>query len=777
MVRQAAGPQDPLQIGRARKEGCLPGPSKYSGMTTLEGTVDRISYTNKETMYTVARLALPGGGPTVTFVGNFARLSVGERVRLTGEWVVHPEYGRQLQVQTYEVLPPTTLRGIERYLGSGMIKGIGPATARRLVEAFGADTLRVIEEEPERLRAVEGVGPVKAERIAASLAGQRELKEVMVFLQGHEISPGLAGRLYRQYGRRTIEVIRDNPYRLADEVFGVGFRTADVIARKLGMPPDDPRRLGAGLRYALSEAAGEGHVYLPGDLLLRRAGELLETGEAELKAPLGALASAGEVVIEGQDVYLTPLHQAEVGLAQRLRRLDQASSVPLAAEGRVAREMEASQARGGPALGEEQRRAVAMAVASGVTVITGGPGTGKTTVINNLLDLFERFGQRVILCAPTGRAAKRMSEATGREARTVHRTLEYRYAPGQGLSFARDEDNPLEADAIIVDEASMLDLSLAHHLTRAVRPGTRLILVGDVDQLPAVGPGNVLRDILAAGVFATARLTRIYRQADRSLIVLNAHRINHGEFPELNHRDGDFFFIEEEDPEKIRAEIIHLVTRRLADFRGLDSLRDIQVLSPMHRTPVGVEVLNRELQERLNPGRGTVEGGDERGQGVDGEGGRGYGASGRLRPGDKVMQVRNDYQKGVFNGDIGWVIAVDDEEGEVTVSFPETDVERQVVYDRGELDQLTLAYAISVHKSQGSEYRAVVMPVSTQHYVMLQRNLLYTAITRARELVVLVGTRKALAMAIRNDQIQRRFTRLKERLGGPGGADGGGSVR
>ncbi|MHB9057285.1 MAG: SF1B family DNA helicase RecD2 [Bacillota bacterium] len=726
-------------------------------MTTIEGTVEKINFTNEETLYTVARLALPGGGSTVTFVGNFAKLSVGERVRLTGEWVVHPEYGRQLQVESYEALPPTTPKGIERYLGSGLIKGIGPATAKRLVAAFGEDTLKVIEEHPERLRSVEGVGQIKAERIVASLADQRELKEVMVFLQGHEISPGLAMRLHRQYGRRTIEVIRENPYRLADEVFGVGFKTADKIARQLGMAPDDPNRLDAGLRYALAEATGEGHVYLPADQLWRRAAELLEAPKAELEASLGRLASSGEVTIEGQDIFLASLHRAEVGLAERLRLLDQAAAVPIAAEERVTKEIAASLAGGGPALGDEQQQAVAMAMSSGVTVITGGPGTGKTTVINTVLDLFERFGRRVVLCAPTGRAAKRMTEATGREAGTVHRTLEYRYAPGQGLSFARNEDNPLEDDAVVVDEASMLDLSLCHHLARAVRPGARLILVGDVDQLPAVGPGNVLRDVIASGAFAVARLTRIYRQAGESLIVLNAHRINAGEPPELNRRDGDFFFIEEEDPEKIRAEMIQLVTRRLADFRGFDPIRDIQVLSPMHRTPVGVEVLNRELQERLNPAP---------------EGAERAAGPARFRPGDKVMQVRNDYQKGVFNGDIGWVVAVDDEEGEVTVSFPESDVERQVIYDRGELDELTLAYAISVHKSQGSEYRAVVMPLTTQHYVMLQRNLLYTAITRARELVVLVGTRKALSVALHNDQIQRRFTRLKERL-----AVGGASPR
>lgn len=728
-------------------------------MTTLEGTVEKINYTNEETLYTVARLAQPGGGSTVTFVGSFARLNVGERVRLTGDWVVHPEYGRQLQVDTYEVLPPTTVKGIERYLGAGLIKGVGPATARRLVEAFGQDTLRVIEERPERLREVEGIGQVKAERIAASLAEQRDLKEVMVFLQGYEVSSGFALRLYRRYGRRTVEVIRDNPYRLADEVFGVGFKTADRIARKLGMAPGDPRRLDAGLRYALAEATGEGHVYLPAELLWRRAAELLEAPDPELKASLGRLVSGGEVTIEGQDVFLTSLYRAEVGLAERLRLLDQAASLPLAAGDRIAGEIAASLAQGGPALGDEQQRAVAMALSSGVTVITGGPGTGKTTVINTVLNLFRRFDQRVVLCAPTGRAAKRMTEATGRQASTVHRALEYRYAPGQGLSFARGEDNPLEADAVVVDEASMLDLSLCHHLARAVRPGARLILVGDVDQLPAVGPGNVLRDIIAAGVFATARLTHIYRQAGESLIVLNAHRINRGEPPELNRRDGDFFFIEEEDPEKIRAEMVQLVTRRLADFRGLDPVRDIQVLSPMHRTPVGVEVLNRELQERLNPGRAAAgPAGAERG------GAERTGPAGRFRPGDKVMQVRNDYQKGVFNGDIGWVVAIDDEEGEVTVSFPESDVERQVIYDRGELDELTLAYAISVHKSQGSEYRAVVMPLTTQHYVMLQRNLLYTAITRARELVVLVGTRKAMSVAIHNDQLQRRFTRLKERL-------------
>ena len=745
---------------------------------TLHGIVERITYHNPTSHYAVARLMpTPPPGDTrrqtrtqpgaVTIVGYFPVLGVGESLRILGEWVVHPEYGRQFKVEDHELLVPATAEGIERYLASGAVRGVGPVTARRIVQAFGVDALTVVESSPERLTEVEGIGSVRAETIARAMAEHRDTRDVMIFLQSHGVTPGFAGRIYRHYGRRTVGIIRENPYRLADEVHGIGFRTADRLAARLGVEPISPYRLQAGLRYVLGEASAEGHVYLPRDALVEQTCATLDIDALHVDNALATMADEAGVVIEeaprtpwpaGDDpgfigIYLGHLYEAERGAAACLTTLV-AECSGLDDPQTIQDEIRRLTATEGQHLSPEQADAVELAFTSGVAVITGGPGTGKTTCINCLLRLFEGQGLRAVLAAPTGRAAKRLTEATGREARTIHRLLEYAYSPDTlTLHFGRDADDPLDAQAVIIDEVSMVDLPLLNHLLQALRPGTRLVLVGDADQLPPVGPGNALRDIIRSGMVPVATLTHIFRQARESLIVVNAHRVNRGEMPILNVKDADFFFVQRDAPEAILEEIIALCSKRLPARVGLDPMCDIQVITPMRRTLIGVDHLNQELQRVLNPRRSghpeLIQGGTT------------------YRLDDKVMQIRNDYEKGVFNGDIGQIVVVDLESGELTVSFPDAAGPREVRYARGELEELVLAYAISVHKSQGSEYPAVVMPVSTQHYVMLQRNLLYTGITRARRLVTLVGTRKALGIAVRNSGVDQRFSRLASRLVAP----------
>jgi exodeoxyribonuclease V alpha subunit len=742
---------------------------------TLEGCLERITYYNEDNGYLVGKLRLAGApsaeqGPLVTFVGSFPALRLGEDLRLDGTWVDHPEYGRQFKVVAHQVILPHTTEGLERYLASGFIRGVGPVTAKRLLKHFGDDVLKILEDEPGRLLEVEGVGAHKAREIAKAFAEQKGVKDVMLFLQSVGMTPALAVRIFRHYGGGAVGALRENPYRLADEVFGVGFKTADRIALSMGLAYDSPLRIRAALRSVLSQMTQDGHVFSPREMAERRAAEQLTAGgesEAEprdidpdhVASQTEALVGEGllrlENLEEGQALYLSALHHAEGAVAERLcgllaagpkggRKGPSAADVAEAAQGA---DIE---------LSAEQAQAVGEALSHGALVITGGPGTGKTTIINCLLRLCRSRGLTSILAAPTGRAAKRMTEATGCQAKTIHRTLEVAWSPLGGLAFQRDEDNPLEADLVIVDEASMVDLLLMHHLLKAVRPPTSLVLVGDVDQLPAVGPGSVLRDIIASGVLPVVRLTRIFRQARESLIVVNAHRLNQGQMPLLNEKDRDFFFIEEAAPEKIQETIISLCTRRLPDRLaelglGVDPLAAVQVITPMRRTAIGVETLNTELQKALNPpGWGKAEI----------AAGRGF----VFRTGDKVMQIRNNYIKEVYNGDIGVIRAIDQEGGQVAVSVPGEAGPRSVLYERDELDELVLAYATTVHKSQGSEYPAIIMPISTQHYLMLQRHLLYTAITRARKLVILVGTKKALAIAVRNNKLEERFSRLADRL-------------
>ncbi|MGQ9779232.1 MAG: SF1B family DNA helicase RecD2 [Bacillota bacterium] len=724
-------------------------------MPVIEGSVERITFYNEENSFTVAKFQQEPDGTLTTIVGNLPGISVGETLRLTGEWINHPEYGRQFQVEAVERVAPATLVGMERYLGSGLIKGIGPVTAKKIVRAFGLAALDIIRARPERLTQIEGIGPKKAERIAQAVQAQKEISEIMVFLQGCGITPVMATKIYRAYGRHAIAMIRENPYRLADEVYGIGFKTADAIAAKLGVVATSPHRIKAGVVFLLNEFCREGgHVYAPEEEFSATAASELGVPENLVHQAISTLLEERELFVErdreGRNfLYPAPFYHAERGVAARLIELLR-QPLPLR-PGDPEALLDRLTAADGIRLTAAQRRAILMALQHGVTIITGGPGTGKTTTVRSLLRLYAAFGLRFLLAAPTGRAAKRLAETTGHEAKTIHRLLEFGYNDG-ARGFLRNEERPLETDALILDEVSMIDLPLFYQLLKAVAPGTRLVLVGDADQLPSVGPGNVLRDLIAAQTIPTVRLDTIFRQAEASLIVLNAHRINQGAMPVFPSRgeEGDFYFLPCEDPEKIVEEVLELVAKRLPEYLKCDPIEDIQVLAPMRRTVTGVDNLNRLLQERLNPpraGRPELQ----------------YGNT-VLRERDKVMQIRNNYQKMVFNGDMGRIRLIDREEGQVHVAFPDVGGERLVVYEREELDELAVSYAISVHKSQGSEYPVVVLPITTQHYMMLQRNLLYTAVTRAKRMVVLVGTKKALAIAVHNNKTETRNSLLAERL-------------
>ena len=722
-------------------------------MEQLVGSVERITFRNEENFYSVVRLRCQGQRDLVTAVGTFPQLTIGETLQMQGEWILHPEYGRQFKVDSYLAKAPATLTGLEKYLGSGLVKGVGPVTAKRIVEHFGLETLQVLEQSPERLVEVPKLGSAKAAAIAEAFAEQGEIRDMMIFLQGYGVSPGLASRIYRHYGSGARQVIEENPYRLADEVFGIGFKTADKLAQALGLTTESQERLIAGIKYTLGQLADAGHTSYPLEEFLQEAATTLEVEVERLPAACAVLQQQKEIFlvdVEGQTViYLAPFFYAERGVAQRLSQLAQQPrqlELDLGLEQELAMLEQEQRLR----LAPEQRQALQTALEHGVTVITGGPGTGKTTIVRSLLQLMGDRQRRVLLAAPTGRAAKRMTETTGTEAKTIHRLLEYTFVEGQGMAFGRNEDNPLEADVVILDEASMVDILLMYHFLKAVPLGCQLVLVGDIDQLPSVGPGNVLRDIIASQAIPTVRLQTIFRQAGQSMIVVNAHRVNAGEFPYLNVKGKDFFFIEESEPLKILEKVVGLCRQRLPSAYGYHPLEDIQVLTPMRRTPIGVDNLNIELQRSLNPASPQK---TEIRQGFQ-----------HFRLGDKVMQIRNNYKKQVFNGDIGRIQAIDLEERELAVVYPEGRFERLVVYDFTELDELTLAYAISVHKSQGSEYPVIVLPISTQHYIMLQRNLLYTAITRARRQVVLVGTKKAIALAVKNNQVEERHTLLEWRL-------------
>jgi exodeoxyribonuclease V alpha subunit len=719
-------------------------------MPTIEGTLERVTFRNDENGYTVARLQPRDKGYTVTVVGNLPGVQIGELLRCEGRWVEHATHGRQFEVERFSTLLPATVDGIRRYLGSGLIKGIGPVMAKRITDEFGLRTLEVIEQQPQWLEQVPGLGRKRAALIRRAWVEQQRIKDLMLFLQEHGVSPGIAIRVYKFYGDDALAIVRRSPYRLADEVYGIGFVTADELARALGVPADAPERLSAGLRYALSQASADGHCFLPWDELLDAACALLQTAREPIAAALETAAAGEEVYLEDiggvRAVYLKPFHHAETGIVVALRELLGTPSriAPFFRQANWPRVFRHLEEREGIALSAKQQEAVRVALSEKVCLLTGGPGTGKTMTLRTVIQALDSRGYRYILASPTGRAAKRLGEATGAPARTIHRTLEY--APGGGQTFRRNREYPLDADVIILDEVSMLDVLLANHLLKAVPPQAHLLLVGDVDQLPSVGPGSVLRDLIASERLPQVHLDQIFRQAAESGIIANAHRINAGELPAFKGL-SDCFFFPAVRPERCAELTVELVAERIPRRFGLNPARDIQVLAPTHRGVAGVAALNGLLQGALNPQRSDAAE-------------KSFGAT-TFRVGDRVMQQRNNYDLDVYNGDVGTVVGLDPIDQLLTVRYDE---ERSVAYDFSQLDELTLAYAISVHKSQGAEYPCVVVPLLPQHQPLLQRNLLYTAITRARSLVVLVGDERAVALAVHNNRTLRRYTGLAARL-------------
>ncbi len=715
---------------------------------TLDGTVERFVFRNEESSFTVARFSTPAH-EQVTIVGELVGVTEGLPLRLRGRWVEDKKFGRQFRVATYQLKSPETLVGIERFLGSGLIPGIGPEIARRLVSAFGLETLEVIDRKPERLTEVKGIGASRAAQLAAAFAAQRHVQDVMVFLQGHGVSAAFAARIVKKYGKDAINVVRANPYRLAQDVWGIGFRTADAVAQKLGIARDAPERMDAGLLHALETSTEDGHMHLPDDELVAATAELLSVEADKIALRLIALELRKVIVREslgdrGQCTSLPWAYEAEAEGAALLAELARTPARGTALDVQAA--IHAFEAVTGVTLASQQRRAVEAALTDKCVVITGGPGVGKTTIVKAIVHLALLTHRRIALGAPTGRAAKRLGEATVHEAMTIHRLLEFQ--PHEG-GFAKNRENPLEIDMLVVDEASMVDAQLFHAVLGALKAGTQLVLVGDVDQLPSVGAGAVLADMIASEAATVIRLTEIFRQAAESKIVLSAHKINHGELPDLDPAPGgqsDFYFIGRDDPEAARATIVELVAERIPARFGFDPITEVQVLAPMHRGDLGTSALNRALQDRLNAGG---QGGAEltRGERV-------------FRRGDKVMQLRNDYDRVVFNGDIGVISSIHAGENIVQVDFDG----RLVTYERNELDQLVHAYAVSVHKSQGSEYPAVVIPLVTQHFMMLQRSLLYTGVTRGKRLVVIVGSKRAVALAVKNVDAKRRYTWFAERV-------------
>jgi exodeoxyribonuclease V alpha subunit len=765
--------------------GSMSDPARQA-VEIVEGTVERIIYSNEENHYTVAQLVPESRhrAEPITITGNLAALNEGETVKALGRWINHKQFGRQFAVEKFESVLPRTIVGIKKYLGSGLVKGIGQTFADRIVDKFGDQTLEIIDHFSARLREVDGIGPERAKWIKEAWTAQKTVRDIMIFLQGHGVGSAHAAKIFKQYGENAIAVVRENPYRLAKDITGIGFRTADGIAAKLGIARDSIHRLKAGVVHTLERATDEGHTCLPRERLIEAARELLEAEIAPTENAVDLLALSGDVVIEEEFIYLAGLCKAERGVASKISDLKSArlELPPIDVDKAIAW---VQSRHGGIELAAAQQQAIRTALTSKLSVITGGPGVGKTTIVNSIVKILQAKNCQVLLAAPTGRAAKRMSEATGATAQTIHRLL--KYDPHEG-GFTHNERRPLKGDMLIIDETSMLDVPLAYHLLKAIPLSASVVFVGDVDQLPSVGPGNFLGDLIESGTVPVVRLTEIFRQAKDSLIITNAHRVNEGQMPIIETvgaaspprltsisspgrggdaaptitRPSDFFFIEEEIPDKVLANIKTLCAERVPKKFGFDSMRDIQVLTPMHKGVCGSENLNRELQAALNPSGPSVQ-----------RFGRTY------RVGDRVMQIRNNYDKDVFNGDLGRVKRIDLVEQQVVVEMenvggtvvprPGRGTEaaptfREISYDFTDLDELMPAYAISVHKSQGNEYPAVIVPLLTQHYVLLQRNLLYTAITRGKQLVILIGSRKALAIAVRNNKTTARFSRLRERL-------------
>jgi exodeoxyribonuclease V alpha subunit len=724
-------------------------PQRRPATEQISGLIERVTFHNDESGFCVLRVKVSGQRDDVTVVGSLPSVTAGEWLVAEGWWVRDKEHGLQFKATTLKTVPPTTAEGIERYLGSGLVKGIGPILAKKLVGHFGADVLAVIETRPSELQSVGGIGPKRRERIAHAWQEAKQIREIMLFLHGHGVSTSRAVRIFKAYGEQAIEKVRSNPYTLAKDIYGIGFATADQIAQKVGIPKDSINRAKAGIDHALLDATSDGHCALPSAKLKLAAVKLLEVPEATVEQALSQMLTGGSLLleeIEGEPlVFLPHLRKAEEGIAARIKRLVEGQPLypPIEFEKAVAW----CQKRTGKTLAPSQREALKTVLAHPVVVITGGPGVGKTTLVNSILMILRAKNVKCLLCAPTGRAAKRLVETTGMDAKTIHRLLEIDPATGR---FSRNEVHPLSCGLLVVDETSMVDVPLMHSLLRAVPNHSGLILVGDVDQLPSVGPGTALHDLIESGVVPTVRLTEVFRQAANSQIITNAHSVRRGQMPDVRGagRDSDYHFVERDEPEQIAATLIRLVKERIPQRFGFDPIRDVQVLCPMNRGSLGVRELNTALQQALNPVRASEPVVERFGW--------------RFQMRDKVIQTENDYDKDVFNGDIGTIERIDPVEHEVTVRFDE----RSVKYDFGELDEISLAYAVTVHKAQGSEFPAVVIPIATQHYMLLQRNLIYTGITRGKKLVVLIGQKKALAIAVRNDRPQRRYSGLLASLRG-----------
>lgn len=721
----------------------------------LEGQIERITYMNEETGYTVAKVSVSGFVSHITIVGNLLALAPGEVLQMQGVWETHPRFGRQFRVLKHTTILPTSVKGIKKYLGSGLIKGIGSVMASRIVKKFGEKTLEVLDEHIEQLIRVEGIGKKRIGLIKRAWTDQKEIRSVMIFLQEYGVGVIHATKIYKQYGQRSIAVVSQNPYKLATDISGIGFQTADRIAQNLGFEKDAPVRSEAGVLYVLNRLSEEGHVFYPYSLLVDRCCEILEVKRDTVIKAFSNCALEGKIVIEDLNhlldefepnhkaVYLTGFHVSENGISGHLKRL--LSSEKTIRSMNLEKAIEWVQKRIDLQLAPRQIDAVKRAISDKVLIITGGPGTGKTTIIHSVIKIYRPVGARILLAAPTGRAAKRMAEATGQAARTIHRMLEFNWQKG---GFQRNENRPLEADVIILDEASMIDTVLMYHLLKAVPSGATLIMVGDANQLPSVGPGKVLQDAIDSGSIPVIELNQVFRQARESLIITNAHRIHKGRIPETSDARGDlgdFYFIEQEEPDQALRTVMELVCKRIPQRFRMNPMEDIQVVTPMHKGIVGTVNLNMRLQDALNPSKIEIARGDR-----------------SFRLNDKVMQTKNNYEKEVFNGDIGFVTSIDEKDQKVVVDYDG----RKVIYDYFEFDEILLAYAISVHKAQGSEYPAVVIPILSQHYLLLQRNLIYTAVTRGKQLVVMVGSKKALTTGVKNNKTLKRYTYLKERLKG-----------
>ena len=709
-------------------------------MESLKGTIEKIVFRNEENGYVVAKISSNSHEENLlTIVGNMASVNVGENYELKGEWINNQKYGRQFSFKDYVLILPTSLLGLKRYLSSGLIKGVGPATAERIVNHFGNRTLEVLESNLQRLTEIEGIAEKRIKVIKKSWEEQKEIKRVMLFLQSYQITTGYAVKIFKNYGNAAIEKLKENPYRLIDDVMGIGFKIADRIAQKLGMKADSPERIKAGIKYILQELANQGHCYGKEIEIIKFGSELLEADESLVEDALARLKDDDEIIIQSGKIWLPYYYFSELGVCKKLIELlrypHQFIHIDIEAK------IKSLEHEYHISFAPEQREVINQVLLNRVLVLTGGPGTGKTTTTLGLIELFKELKLSITLAAPTGRAAKKISETTGREAKTIHRLL--KYSP-RNNTFLKNEDNPIRTDVIILDEVSMIDVLLMNQLLKAIVPGTFVILIGDVDQLPSVGPGNILKDIIESEVIPVVRLTTIFRQEKRSLIIVNAHRVNEGKYPIVKgERERDFYFIEEENPREAAQKIINLCTYRLPVKYKIDPVADIQVLTPMYKGEVGADNLNYQLREALNP----------KGKQINYK-------KNIFRVNDKIMQTKNNYDKEVYNGDIGIISKINIEDNTVEINF----YERTISYDFTDLDEIVLAYAITVHKSQGSEYKIVIIPVTTQHYLLLQRNLLYTGITRAKEMVILIGTKKALWIAIKNNKTFHRNTLLQERL-------------